>query len=98
MRLHAGSIKPAATGIDIWRNVLRFIWGEPRCLFSELRLHGWSKYSIDFGANNFELILQYLITLNRVAADLLVHVGSHTGEVSDVRLETGFAIAHGFGD
>ena len=29
IRLHAGSTRPAATGIDIWRNVLRFM-GESR--------------------------------------------------------------------
>ncbi len=55
-----------------------------------------AKYPIRFQAQRVKLFFQHFIALDRVAADLLVHVCGHAGEICDLRLEPRFAIAHGF--
>src|SRR6185369_9713886 len=55
-----------------------------------------AEQSIDFGAHRVKFFLQHGVTLDCVAADLLIHVRGHAREVSDVRLQTWFAVTHRF--
>ena len=49
---------------------------------------------IELGAHRVELLLQRLVALDRVAADLLIDVRRHAGQVGDVRLQAGLVVAH----
>src|SRR6185369_3775144 len=57
-----------------------------------------TKQLIDLRSNTIQLLLQYLITFDGIASDLLIDVGRHAREVRDVRLESWFAIANRFVD
>src|SRR5882724_5110408 len=55
---------------------------------------GRPEQPINFGADCVEFPLQRLVSFNCVAADFLIDIGGHSGQICNVSLEAGLAITH----
>src|SRR5438874_1518682 len=54
----------------------------------------WPQHAIDFSAKFIQLFLQHRISRDRVAPDFLIYVRGHVGEICNVRLQAGLAVAN----
>lgn len=53
-----------------------------------------AEHSVELSANFVELPSQYVVSLDRVAPNLLIDIGGHAGQISDVCLKPRLAVAH----